>query len=164
MPLQNSVFNPANARTGEMSVTLSVESIEIVTAPLSILGVVFPSNPGFNSISFLPTASTCFSAGRAATLFIHAWKAACSRLVRLTTARCDRNIWRRSCAGSHGRWRHGIYPTHDTQTVVVETAAPPVAEANRRTAGDWAAGPVAAAVTRVEPEDGPVGLFGEDFE
>ena len=34
-----------------------------------------PSNPGFNSISFLLTASTCFSAGIAATSFIHRWKA-----------------------------------------------------------------------------------------
>ena len=42
--------------------------------------VTFPSNPGFNSISFLLTASICFSAGRACVALTHAWKAgSCSR-------------------------------------------------------------------------------------
>ena len=61
-----------SARTGDMSVTLSTTNPNSVTTPLSILGgnglpqsatVTFPSNPGFNSISFLLTASICSSAG-----------------------------------------------------------------------------------------------------
>ena len=72
LPLQERILNPTNARTGQRSATLSLKNPSSVTTPFSISGVpfpsifvTFPSNPGFNSTSFLATASTCFSAGRA---------------------------------------------------------------------------------------------------
>ena len=42
--------------------------LDLGRAFLRLQPVTFPSNPGFNSISFLLTASICFSAGRAARL------------------------------------------------------------------------------------------------
>ena len=82
LPEQLRPFSPTNARTGEISVTLSVTKPNSVTTPFSILGVPFASNTRhlpiearIQLLNFLLTASICFSAGRAATSFIHCWKA-----------------------------------------------------------------------------------------
>ena len=62
-PRQVNVLKPANARTGEMSVTWLVKNSKRITTPPLIVGVNCPSNRGFNSINFLLTAGTCCSAG-----------------------------------------------------------------------------------------------------
>ena len=49
--------------------------IDAVFDPAFSSGRIFPSNPGFSSISFLLTASICFSAGRACVALTHCWKA-----------------------------------------------------------------------------------------
>ena len=78
---------PVNARTGEMSVTLSVTGnqncdhavLDDRLVPCHPFRRSFPSNPGFNSISFLLTASICCSAGRACVALTHAWNSGVSQ-------------------------------------------------------------------------------------
>ena len=115
LPRQFKFFNPGNARTGEISVRLSDTNPSSVTTPFTIFGVpipsapvTLPSKPGFSSISFLATASTCFSAGKAATSFIHCWKAGSLNVVILLSCRSNvalidafrpnpsRNLWQRT--------------------------------------------------------------------
>ena len=62
LPPQPRIFSPVGARTGEISVTLSVTKDNSVTTLFSILGVpfpfvpvTFPSNPGLRPRNFLET-------------------------------------------------------------------------------------------------------------
>src|ERR1700722_11677902 len=78
LQLHHRAYKNPNARTGEMSFTLSVRKPTSVTWPSSILGVslvfqpaTFPSNPGLSSCNFLETAFNCSSAVSLATSFSH---------------------------------------------------------------------------------------------
>src|SRR4029077_10786888 len=69
LPLQMRYCKLGNARTGEMSVTLTDQICNPVTTPNSSieLETTLPSTPGLRSRSLSLTAFTCCSAGSAAT-------------------------------------------------------------------------------------------------